>query len=107
MVRKVIRKKLVAFSFSLFMLFCKKCPMLFHRYNFQAILMLHSQIQKFQQLSTMIRTIPHGLEDIHACKWISDNFPELLTYVLFLENCFKSIAWMAVLQSTWNDAFSS
>ena len=30
----------------------------------------------------MIRTFPHGLENNHACKWISDNFPGVLTYVL-------------------------
>ena len=40
---------------------------------------------------TMIRTFPHGLEKSHACKWISDNFPRMLTYVLFLENFIKSI----------------
>ena len=39
----------------------------------------------------MIRTFPHGLENIHACKWISDNFPLMLTYILFLENCLKPI----------------
>ena len=39
----------------------------------------------------MIRTFPHGLENNHAFKWISDNFPGMLIYVLFLENCLKSI----------------
>ena len=43
------------------------------------------------EISTMIRTFPHGLENNHACKWISDNFPGMLTCVLFLENCLKSI----------------
>ena len=37
------------------------------------------------------RTIPCRLEKNHACKWISDNFPGMLTYVLFLENCQKSV----------------
>ena len=35
--------------------------------------------------------IPHDLENNHACKWNSDNFPGMLTYVLFLENCQKTI----------------
>ena len=43
------------------------------------------------EIPTMIRTFPHRLENNHACKWISDNFPGMLTYVLFLENCLKSI----------------
>ena len=43
------------------------------------------------EIPTMIRTFPCGLENTHACKWISDNFPGMLTYVLFLENCQKSI----------------
>ena len=43
------------------------------------------------KISTMIRAFPHGLENNHACKWISDNFPRMLTYILFLENCLKSI----------------
>ena len=30
---------------------------------------------------TMIRTFPRGLEDNHACKGISDNFPGKLTYI--------------------------
>ena len=37
------------------------------------------------------RTFPRGLENNHTCKWISDNFPGMLTYVLFLESCQKSI----------------
>ena len=43
------------------------------------------------KIPTMIRTFPHGSENNHACKWISDKFPWMLTYVLFLENCLKSI----------------
>ena len=43
------------------------------------------------EIPTMIRTFPHGLENNYACKWIFDNFPGLLTYVLFMENCLKSI----------------
>jgi hypothetical protein len=39
----------------------------------------------------MIRTYPHGFENNHACKWTSDNFPGMVTYVLFLENCQKTI----------------
>ena len=42
---------------------------------------------------TMIRIFSFGLENNHASKWISDHFPEMLKYVLFLENCPKSI-WM-------------
>ena len=43
------------------------------------------------EVSTMIRTFPHGLENTHACKWISDNFPGMLIYVLFLEKFLKFI----------------
>ena len=37
------------------------------------------------------RTFPHWLDNNHASKWTSDNFPGILTYVLFLENCQKFI----------------
>jgi hypothetical protein len=43
------------------------------------------------EIPTVIRTFPHGLENNHACKWFSDNFPRMLTYMLFLENCLKSV----------------
>ena len=36
-------------------------------------------------ISTMIRIFPCGLENNHTCKWISHNFPGMLTYLLFLE----------------------
>ena len=39
----------------------------------------------------MIRTFPHGLENNHACKCTSDNFPGMLSCVLFLETCQKII----------------
>ena len=42
-------------------------------------------------IPTMIRTFPHGLENNHACKWISDNSPRILTYILFLEYCIKPV----------------
>ena len=47
------------------------------------------------EIPTMIRTIPHGLDNNHACKWISDNFPGMLICILFLENCLKSICMHA------------
>ena len=43
------------------------------------------------EIQTMVRTFSCGLEINHACKWISDNSPGMLTYVLFLESCQKSI----------------
>ena len=43
------------------------------------------------EITTMIRTYPHGLENNHACKRTSDNFPGMITYVLFLENSQKPI----------------
>ena len=43
------------------------------------------------EIPTMIRIFPHGLENNHVCKLISDKFPGRLTYVLFLENCQKYI----------------
>ena len=45
------------------------------------------------EIPTMIRTFPHGLENNHGCKWTCDNFPGMLTYVLFLENCQKTICF--------------
>ena len=46
---------------------------------------------ELHEIPTIIRTFPCGLENNHACKRISDNFPGMMTYVLFLENCQKSI----------------
>ena len=46
---------------------------------------------RLHEIPTVIRTFPHALENNHACKWTSDNFPGMLTYVLFLENCQKTI----------------
>ena len=43
------------------------------------------------EIPTMIRTYPHGLENKHACKWTFGNFPGMITYILFLENCQKTI----------------
>ena len=43
------------------------------------------------EIPTEIRIFPHGLENNHECKWISDNFPRMRTYVLFLENFLKFI----------------
>ena len=43
------------------------------------------------EIPTKIRTFPHGLENNHACKWTFDNFPGMLIYVLFLENCQNTI----------------
>ena len=40
----------------------------------------------------MIRTFPHGLENNHACKWISEHFPGVLTHVLF---AFHLQAWFS------------
>ena len=43
------------------------------------------------EIPALIRTCPHGLENIHASKWISDKFHGMLTYILFLENGQKFI----------------
>ena len=43
------------------------------------------------EILTMIRTFPRGFQNNHSCKWISDNFLGMLTFLLFLENCLKSI----------------
>ena len=43
------------------------------------------------EIPTVIRTFSHGLKNNHAYKWTFDNFPVMLTYELFLENCQKSI----------------
>ena len=34
------------------------------------------------EIHTMVRTFPCGLENSHAFKWISDNFPRMLTCVI-------------------------
>ena len=47
------------------------------------------------EILTMNRTYPHGLENKHGYKWISDNFPGMLINVLFLENCQKTICMHA------------
>ena len=39
----------------------------------------------------LLRTFSPGLESNNKYKWISDNFPGMLTYVLFLESCQKYI----------------
>ena len=39
----------------------------------------------------IIRICPHGLENNHAWKWFTDNFPEIIHIYALLENCQKSI----------------
>ena len=43
------------------------------------------------EIPIMNRTLPCGLGNNIACTRIFDNFPGMLTYVLFLENCQKSV----------------
>ena len=43
------------------------------------------------KIPTMIDTFLCGLENTHACKWISDNFPGITHISAFLESCQKSI----------------
>ena len=38
-----------------------------------------------------LSTFPHGLQNNHACKWISENFPGITHVLAFLEKCKKSI----------------
>ena len=42
-------------------------------------------------IPTMIRTLPRGFENNHACKWISDNFLGITHMSALLENCQKFI----------------
>ena len=37
------------------------------------------------EIPTKIRTFPHRLENNHSCKWTSDKFPGMITYVLVWE----------------------
>ena len=61
--------------------------------NFEMVLCVCCTLRSWlYEIPTMIMTFPHGLENNHACKWISDNFPGMLTFILFLENCPKSIS---------------
>ena len=53
----------------------------------------------------MIRTYNHWLENDHTCKWISDNFPGMMTNVLFLENCLKTI-WKGFVQMLYRFAIT-
>ena len=57
------------------------------------------------ELPIMIRTIPHGLENNHACKWISDNFPGMLTLYYSWKIVKNPFACLVVLQSTWKGPF--
>ena len=41
------------------------------------------------EIPLMIKTFPHGFEDNHACKWISDNFPGMLTCMVVLQSMWK------------------
>ena len=43
------------------------------------------------EIPTMIKSFPCGLENNHACKWISDNFPGITHMSEHLENSYKSI----------------
>ena len=43
------------------------------------------------EIPKMIRTFPPWLENNHACKWISDNFPGITHMSEHLENSYKSI----------------
>ena len=74
--------------------FGQKCPLFCPLFLHPGPLLKCGQYDK---LHSQIRT-PwnsnndwHGLQNNHACKWIPDNFPQMLTYVSFLENCLKSI----------------
>ena len=53
------------------------------------------------EIPTMIRTFPRGLENSHACKWNSDNFPGI-THWKIVSNPF---ACMVVLQSMGEGLF--
>ena len=65
----------------------------------QAMNRLHSQIRTPWNSNNAllefhwvrIRTFPYRVENNHAYKWISENFPRILTYLLFLESFLKSI----------------
>ena len=50
-----------------------------------------------KEKKTMIRTVPCGLKNNYACKWISDNFPGMLTYMCFFPGKLSEIhlhAWL-------------
>ena len=62
--------------------------------NCQKSICIHGSSQIHQERSSRFDTIKDllpGLESNNTYKWISDNFPGMLTYVLFLENCQKYI----------------
>ena len=52
---------------------------------YETIYICCTVISGLHGISTMSRTFPCGLENNHTCKWISHNFPGMLTYLLFLE----------------------
>ena len=49
------------------------------------------------EIPTMIRTFPHELENNHACKWIFENFPRILTYIYSWKIVLIPFACMVVL----------
>ena len=59
--------------------------------SFDALYVCCTLRSGLHEIPTVIRTYPRGFENNHTCKWTSDNFPGMITYVLFLENCQKTI----------------
>ena len=57
------------------------------------------------EIPTMIRTFPHELENNHACKWIFENFPRILTYIYSWKIVLIPFACMVVLHSMWKVIF--
>ena len=63
------------------------------------LLYLRSTLRSgLHEIPTTIRTFPHGLVNNHLCKWISDNFPGVVTNQLrdlFCQNqeCIENFSW--------------
>ena len=51
---------------------------LFSNPHEKVLFLLKSMGQIYRQDFILLRTCPHGLENNHACKWFSDNFPGII-----------------------------
>ena len=69
----------------------KNIKLVFCLFNYLIVHLRCTLRSGLHETTKMIRIFPNGFEINHACKWTSDNFPGMLTYLLFLENCHKTI----------------
>ena len=69
-------------------IYCLLCVLDTYNLNWLVSCTLRSGLH---EIPAMIRNFPRGLAKNHACNSISDTFPGMRTYILFLKNYLKSI----------------